>query len=75
MRGTVVKPGVRKPDRRRCRPSRSKPRQFRLPLGPAIPVLATLVVVWLGAQAKLDELVGFVVMVVVGVSLKMLPRS
>lgn len=46
-------------------------RTFRLPLGPLIPVLAVGVVLWLAAQAKLLELGGFAVLLVVGYALKL----
>jgi len=46
------------------------PRGFRVPLGPTIPVLAFLVVVWLAAQARATELVGFGAVLVLGLILK-----
>lgn len=47
-------------------------RSFKVPLGPAIPLLAVAVVVWLGAQARLEELGGFAAVIVVGLLLKIL---
>lgn len=57
---------------RRRRPD--LPRQFRVPLGPTIPILAVAVVAWLGAQAHLEELAGFAAMLAVGGVVKLLSR-
>jgi amino acid transporter len=50
------------------------PRQFRVPLGPVIPILAVLVVAWLGAQARLEELAGFAGMLAVGAVVRLVSR-
>jgi amino acid transporter len=55
---------------RRRRPDLS--RSFRVPLGPTIPVLAAGVVVWLAAQARPPELVGFAGVILVGGLLRLL---
>lgn len=47
---------------------------FRLPLGPTIPALAIVVVLWLGAQANWIELAGFAGTLVLGLAVKLLAR-
>jgi len=51
------------------------PRAFRVPLGPVVPIVAVGVVLWLGAQARPTELVGFAAMLGVGGLLRLVtPR-
>ena len=50
------------------------PGVFRVPLGPLIPALAVLVVVWLGAQAGGAELVGFFGTLILGLAVRWFSR-